>query len=109
MVVRCKPTSSLLLVLEGERTIIPWTTHSATTSLVSTGKRTKYQVRGLAALGLSTLGTQTRQKLCSKEGIVESIRRVSGTATQTLATELSLGFMGGHIVRCHDERIRKKA
>jgi hypothetical protein len=65
-------------------------------------------VRGLAALGLSTLGTRTRQKLCSKEGIVESLRRVSGTATQTLATELSLGFMGGHIVRCHDERIRKK-
>ena len=65
-------------------------------------------MRGLAALGLSTLATRTRQKLCSKEGIGESIRRVAGTATQTLATELSLSIMGGHMVRCHDERIRKK-
>ena len=39
---------------------------------------------------------------------MESIRRVAGTATQTLATELSLGLMGGHMVRCHDERIQKK-
>src|SRR5205085_31584 len=100
-------TNSLLLLL-GERTIIPWTTRSATTSMVSMDKRTKYQVRGLAALGLSALGTRTRQKLCSKQGIVESIRRVADTATQTPATELSLGFMEGHIVRCPNERIREK-
>jgi hypothetical protein len=102
-----KRTNSLPLLL-GECTITPWITRSATTNSVSTDKRTKYQVRGPTALSLSTLGIRMRQKLCSKEDTVESIRRAAGTATRTLATELTPGFMGGHIMRCHDERIRKQ-